>query len=158
MVHLAHAGYRFRTAVGEALAQTKPLRGERVRAVSSRPLAPGGGDERGHAQRVRGECARSGEGWRRLVKTARPQMQAEAKRLAKHASREAPIGALRVANHTLVFHPFEMFTALGLKIEANIGGSTWIVGYVNGYEGYAPTVDRFSPVRPATTPRTASRS
>jgi hypothetical protein len=145
LVHLAHAGYRFRRAVEAALGQAKPVRGERVRAASSRLPLPVAVMSEATLNAFVASAQDRGEGWRRLVQIARPQMEEEAKQLARHASREAPISALRVANHTLVFHPFEMFTALGQRIESSVGGSAWTVGYANSYEGYAPTIDRFAP-------------
>jgi hypothetical protein len=39
-----------------------------------------------------------------------------------------------------------MFTVLGQQIQEQLGSpAAWVVGYANGYEGYAPTADRFAP-------------
>jgi hypothetical protein len=88
------------------------------------------------------------EGWRRLAGIAGPAIRTEGERLRamKRPQRNVPTAALAVGKHTLVFHPFEMFTQIGLDIRERLGADTaWVVGYVNGYEGYAPTIDRFAP-------------
>jgi neutral ceramidase len=149
VVHLAHAAYRFGTAVATALAAARDTGAARVQARSQHLSLPVHVLDDPTVHAFQAHAAKLGPAWERLASKAGPQMLAEGKTLRAQTTpqRAAPLGALAVGEHTLVFHPFEMFTDVGLKIRAGLDADkTWVVGYVNGYEGYAPTRDRFSPV------------
>jgi len=145
LVHLAHAAYRFRRAVEVVMGSSTGVAGDRVHIATSRLVLPVVlWDE----QTLLAMHDLSVEwGGQRGAEIALPLMREEAARLAQQPSpqREVPMGALALGDHTVVFHPFEMFTAVGREVEAGIGGPAWVVGYANGYEGYAPTRDRFAP-------------
>jgi hypothetical protein len=148
IVNLAHAGRRFRTAVEEALAASRAELAGRVR-VASKALPRSVALMSEEAVRAfEANVQTRGERWRRLAGIAGTAIRGEAEtlRAMRRPRRNVPTAALAVGKHTLVFHPFEMFTQVGLDIRERLGADTaWVVGYVNGYEGYVPTIDRFAP-------------
>lgn len=148
IVNLAHAGRRFRVAVGEAMAASQPATDGSIRVASKAlPLSVALMSEEA-IRAFEANAVTRGEGWRRLSGTAGPAIRSEGEKLRamKAPRRNVPTAALAVGQHTLVFHPFEMFTQVGLDIRERLGAdTTWVVGYANGYEGYAPTIDRFAP-------------
>jgi hypothetical protein len=148
IVHLAHFGRRFRVAVEEAMGAARPVTGGRVSAVSEKLALPVSIQSEEVIAAFGASAQMRGDGWRKLAKLSVPALRAEASKLrhVRQPQRKAPAAALSVGGHTLVFHPFEMFTQIGLDIRKALGAkNTWVVGYTNGYEGYAPTIDRFSP-------------
>jgi hypothetical protein len=150
IVHLAHFARRFRLAVEEALGRARPVNGDRVQAISRQGSLPVAvlSEAAIDGFVADAELGRRGEGWRRLAAISSEKLRAEAQWLGRQAQprRRFPMAALAVGEQVLVCHPFEMFTRIGLDIRAGLGpDTTWVVGYANGYEGYAPTADRFTP-------------
>lgn len=150
IVHLAHFAGRFRVAVGEAVRSAVAAAEGPVAAASPKLRLPVSVlDDATIAGFVAdAELGRRDAGWKKLAAISTQLLKVEAARLRrqKEPSRSVPVAALRVADYTLVFHPFEMFTQIGLDIRQRLGfDNTWVVGYANGYEGYAPTADRFAP-------------
>jgi len=148
IVHLAHFGRRFRLAVEEAMEAAQPVTAGRVTAQSEKLALPVSIQSDETIAAFEASAQIRGDGSRKLARLSGPALRAEALKLRRMRppQRKAPIAALAVGGHTLVFHPFEMFTQIGLDIRKALGArKAWVVGYANGYEGYAPTIDRFSP-------------
>ena len=148
IVHLAHAARQFRMAVEKAMAGAQDEVGGEVRMVSKGlPLSVAVLSEETICA-FEAHAMTRGEGWWRLggLSAAAVRADGEALRAMRRPRRTVPAAALAVGAHTLAFHPFEMFTQVGLDIRERLGrDTTWVVGYANGYEGYAPTIDRFAP-------------
>ena len=148
IVHLAHFAHRFRRAVEEAMRSPLPGAGDRVSALSERLALPVSVLSGETILAFETDAQTKGAGWTKLASVAAPALRAETAKLRRMRppQRKAPIAALAVGKHILVFHPFEMFTQVGLDIRARLGPEqTWVVGYTNGYQGYAPTFDRYTP-------------
>lgn len=150
IVHLAHAAYRFRSAVETAMTACTPESAGSIAALSERLTLPINilSDSVLDAFRADAQSGRMGEGWENLEPISRTMLDAEAAafRQCEQPTRSIPVAAVRVGTHTLLFHPFEMFTQIGMDIRSRLGDRAWIIGYTNSYEGYAPTADRFSPM------------
>jgi len=149
IVHLTHYGRRLCLAVKEAMAASRSEAAEKVGALNEELALPVSvlSDETIGA--FEANALLHGRGWARLgpVSAALLREAAPKLRRMRPPQRRVPIAALTVGEHALAFHPFEMFTQIGLDIREKLGAeSTWVVGYTNGYEGYAPTIDRFAPI------------
>ncbi len=147
IVHLAHFGYRFRRAVEQAMSTASAEPDGPVRMLSEKLPLPVAVLSEETIRAFEASAARRAAGWTRLGPLSAAALRAEGEKLRKmrQPQREAPIAALGLGERVLVFHPFEMFTQIGLDIRAELGEKAWVVGYANGYEGYAPTLDRFDP-------------
>ncbi len=148
IVHLAHFAHRFRGAVEAAMSQAQPAAGEGVRALNEHATLPVSVLSDDAIDAFEANALMQGPGWGKLGPMSAALLREAAPKLRRMRppSRKAPIAGLAVGDHTLVFHPFEMFAAVGLAIREKLGlDTTWVVGYTNGYEGYAPTLDRFTP-------------
>jgi hypothetical protein len=148
IVHLAHFAQRFRCAVEKAAASAQAEDCGSVVALSEKLSLPVEIMSEEAIAAFVAYAQLNNEGWEKLASISAPQVRAEAAKLQCMCppQRTVPIAALRVGEHTLIFHPFEMFTQIGLDIRDHLGPEkTWVIGYTNGYEGYAPTLDRFSP-------------
>jgi hypothetical protein len=148
IVHLAHYARRFRVAVEEAMAAARSEAAGKVNALSERLALPVSVLSDETIDAFDANALLGGGGWARLRRISTAALREEAPKLRRMRppQRKAPIAALAVGGHTLVFHPFEMFTQIGLDIRDRLGREdSWVVGYTNGYEGYAPTIDRFTP-------------
>lgn len=149
IVHLSHFARRFRVAVEQAMMHSHALPDARIavlRELLSLPVSVLRDDA---IEAFAAHARLQGEGWARLSGLLASRLQEAAPRLrrARRPARRVPLAALAVGDLTLLFHPFEMFTQIGLDIQHSLGSErTWVVGYANGYHGYAPTIDRFSPV------------
>jgi len=149
IVNRAPAADRVRRSVEEAAAACAPVAAGRLAVRSGRVALPVGLHHEADLRAFEAFVGPRSEGWRRLIAIAGPMLRAEAERLGRSPEprREVPVAALALGERTLVFHPFEMFTQIGQDIRRRLGSATsWVVGYANGYEGYAPTPDRFAPM------------
>ena len=53
--------------------------------------------------------------------------------------------AIRIGEMVFIGHPFELFNAIKKTVERNCHpGKVFVVGYANGYRGYAPTEDQYA--------------
>lgn len=151
IVHLAHAAYWFRSSVERAMTACVPETTTKVAIISERLNLPVEILSKAIRQAFSSaaQSGRLGKGWDKLDVISQVEMQQDEKRLLqqKTISRNVPVAALTVGQHTLIFHPFEMFTQIALDIRSGLNTEkTWVVGYTNDFAGYAPTADRFAPM------------